>query len=819
MVSKNQVLQYLKSNNYLKISLVALFFAMSMSFLAFSLGTKIINTNAQIQFETDNNIIENSLLTNINHYKEAIIGLRAFLASNPNVNANKFNEYINNVEIKKNYIGLDVLNYAEFVPNNKIDTFYDNLDTNYKNILNTKEYQQFKINLNLNRSHLSNEKIHYIIKYISPYEKSNNYIGKDISNYPGRYKPLIETLNNDNFLTSGKLLDIKDDKDNTYLVLPFRLNVFLNNKSSSENFIGSVGAGIQLNELFKDLKNKPDYVNIQLYDAGTNEDKLSKISNNLIYDSRYQKNLTNQIWPKEIIQSSLKYKFQDQDNINIGNHSFIVHYFTNQIPPNVTGINVLYFICLLTFLVSYLLVQKLLYLRFEKTRAETIAKKMTKNLYKLAHTDFLTGLNNRYSLIEDLSIRIEQQPNKKFFLLFIDLDGFKKVNDTIGHQAGDTILFEYGTRIQLLAEKMQFQVYRIGGDEFTIILDPEKTYLGNTVKEFEIVMTDIFSTMNEPFKIHEEKFLLSQSIGVASYPEHGKDGETLFKYADFAMYEAKKIEQNSYMLFSESLNYQLQKKSKIERYLIQALENKELYLMYQPKVKLEGKYYIPYGAEVLIRWKNNILGEIPPMEFIPIAEDIGLISSITYWVLNEAASKIKEWNLQDKNIVLSINFSAKQFLSDNLFDDCMNILKKHDVQPSSIVIEITETAMINDPNKTRHLLQKLKDVGFQISVDDFGTNYSSLNYLRHFPVDEIKIDKSFTQDLLIDYSDAVIVEGVILMANKLGMKVVAEGTETIEQINWLVDHGCQSMQGYYFSKPLLEQPFIQIMSQKFDAIN
>ncbi len=415
----------------------------------------------------------------------------------------------------------------------------------------------------------------------------------------------------------------------------------------------------------------------------------------------------------------------------------------------------------------------------------------------MASHDSLTKLPNR-ALLQD---RIKQtlahnhRRNQQAAVLFIDLDKFKIINDTLGHDIGDGVLMETSNR--LLAEvRSEDTVARQGGDEFIILLSTI-----NHPEDAGQVAQKLMESLALPFYIKGKELHIGASIGIAIFPSDGDDMGTLLKNSDIAMYHAKEMGRGNYQFFSDKMNEQAAEKQFLSNELRHAVKRNQLFLVYQPVVDMISGEMA--GMEVLLRWQHPVAGLISPVKFIPLAEESGAILTIGEWVLRSACKQLVEWQHQGYEVPrLAINLSTKQFRHKTLVDTITSILKETGVEARCIGIEITESMMVQDIDEVVDTLLKLSNMGIEISVDDFGTGYSSLSYLKRFPIDKLKIDKSFVDDLATHPDDAAIVKAIIAMAHGLSMKVVSEGVETRAQLDFLRQLGCEQYQGYIFSKPL-----------------
>ncbi|MES0490327.1 MAG: transporter substrate-binding protein [Leptospirales bacterium] len=436
----------------------------------------------------------------------------------------------------------------------------------------------------------------------------------------------------------------------------------------------------------------------------------------------------------------------------------------------------------------------------------SMLKHTEEQLHQVAYYDPLTGLPNR-SLFRDRlkhEVATSKRLNTEFALLFIDLDKFKNVNDTLGHNIGDALLEVAAKRISSRLRDND-TVSRLGGDEFTVILadiDSEQ-HVAN-------VATDLIEILQDPFQLSGSEVFIGASIGISIYPKDGEELDTLTKFADLAMYQAKNAGRKTFRFFTEKMNREVQKHIEIERNLRNAIERNELELFYQPRTQLKNDKIV--GCEALLRWKNKDGVFITPDQFIPIAEETGLIIPIGDWVIKMAIQQSEKWLREGhEDLLISVNVSAKQLNDKNFVQKVMDMIKWSSTQPKNIGFEITESTLMADPDRAIEILEELKTIGFEISIDDFGTGYSSLSYLRKFPIDTLKIDQSFVRDILEDKNDATIVVTIISMAFSLGLNVVAEGIELEEQKQFLKKHNCHYGQGFLFAKPLNAPDFEKLL--------
>lgn len=410
-------------------------------------------------------------------------------------------------------------------------------------------------------------------------------------------------------------------------------------------------------------------------------------------------------------------------------------------------------------------------------------------LEKLAYQDTITGLPNRNEMNRFFRTNAETD---KITILFLDLDQFKAINDTLGHNVGELLVQEVGKRLRQFIRSGQ-QVFRIGGDEFLVILKQSDPNYAQRLAD------DILQQIKKVYHIDGNELYVTVSIGISIGSVHSSDRTTLLKNADTAMYKAKGLSKNQQCLYDEEMGLQEVRKMELEKDLQRALEMKEFFIVYQPKWNVQSDRLV--GFEALLRWRHPRLGVISPQEFIPIAEETGLIIPMTRWTLEEACKQCRVW--QDSGVVqpVSVNLSVRLFHGDNLLELIQNVLHKADLEPRLLELEITESMVLHDVNDIIRQLGSIRSLGVKVSMDDFGTGYSSIGLLDRIPIDALKLDRQFTNDLDTP-SKRAIVNAVVLMAEKLNLDVIAEGVENKEHIDFLTGLGCHVMQGYYYGKPM-----------------
>ncbi|MCD2452404.1 EAL domain-containing protein [Methylicorpusculum oleiharenae] len=439
-------------------------------------------------------------------------------------------------------------------------------------------------------------------------------------------------------------------------------------------------------------------------------------------------------------------------------------------------------------------------------------KESEQRIEHLAHHDPLTGLPNRLHLqiFLEQSMLIARRNSEQLAVMFLDLDRFKNVNDTLGHSVGDELLIQAAARLKACVRDYD-TVARLGGDEFVVILRGQDIAVNAA-----IVAKKINLHLSQPFLIDANTLRTSTSIGIALYPDNADQIDDLMKNADTAMYIAKSEGGNVFTFFSSVMNLHAHEKMRMENQLYDAIEKQELHLYYQMQV---DHLHRPLGAEALIRWLHPERGLVPPMQFIPLAEESGLILPIGRWVLDTACAQLKAWQdaAHTRDLILSVNVSPKQFRQDDFITQVQEIVQRHAINPARLKLEITESVLLKNVEDLIVTMNVLKALGVQFSLDDFGTGYSCLQYLKRLPLNELKIDQSFVRDITSDSNDKAIVRTIIAMAQNLNLDVIAEGVETEEQRRLLMDKGCSHFQGYLFSKPIPIDDFEELVKTLNDC--
>jgi diguanylate cyclase (GGDEF)-like protein/PAS domain S-box-containing protein len=455
----------------------------------------------------------------------------------------------------------------------------------------------------------------------------------------------------------------------------------------------------------------------------------------------------------------------------------------------------------------------------------TNLKQAQAQITKMAYYDSLTSLPNRVLFRDRLQLAVSHagRHGQLLALLFLDLDNFKRINDTLGHRVGDLLLKEVAIRLagdmrttdsmaRRTADEFDTTVARQGGDEFTILLT-EMSHAQNAAK----VAQRFLESLAKPFMLDGHEVFVSASIGIALYPLDGEDIDSLLKNADVAMYHAKDVGKNNYQYYRQSMNVAAVERLSLEGSLRKALERNEFLLYYQPQMDIRTGSIV--GMEALIRWKHPERGMVPPGDFIPLAEETGMIVPIGEWVLNTACAQNKEWQAQGHPpICVSVNISGQQFKQQNLITTVAQTLESSGLDPRYLILEITESIIMQRTGEIMALFHELRAMGLRFSIDDFGTGYSSLGYLKRFPIHELKIDRSFVKEITTNADDAAIAKAIIAMAHSLKLTVVAEGVETEQQLKLLSDEGCDRMQGYLISHPLPAGEVVKFLARGYSKV-
>jgi diguanylate cyclase (GGDEF)-like protein len=427
----------------------------------------------------------------------------------------------------------------------------------------------------------------------------------------------------------------------------------------------------------------------------------------------------------------------------------------------------------------------------------------------LAHHDVLTELPNRTLFMDRVehAIRYAYWHDRYLAIIFIDLDRFKYINDSLGHSIGDQVLIEIGYRLKHQVRSRD-TVARFGGDEFVVLLEDVASQ-----EDITAIAQKILSAIQPPVYVEGMELHITASLGISLYPTDGDDPQTLLKNADGAMYRAKEAGKNTFRFYSDDMGERASQRLTLENHLRRALERQELRLFYQPQfATASGEIN---GVEVLLRWQHREFGMVQPLDFIGLLEETGLILPVGEWVIRTACEQFRRWeHYVDQHFQVAVNISARQLAVPNINRTLQGIFDEYHIQPKNLQFEMTESIFVQHSPAIDRSLQSLRDSGISFAIDDFGTGYSSISYLKRFPIDTLKIDRSFIADVTEDPDDAALTVAIITMAHSLGLKVIAEGVETAAQRQLLLEHGCESLQGFLFSKPLSAESMSHLLRER-----
>ena len=733
---------------------------------------------ARLRFHADAGELQRRIENEIKRYEEVLVGLRALFAARDSVSRLEFRRYVEGLELSRRYPGFQALNYAQLVPHHKLRPFEEQV--------RQEGFPGFSVRP-------AGERHEYqVITFIEPLSRNLASFGIDIDANPAVAQAKALVRDTGEIVTSGRLVRIEGPHQ--HIGLAMRLAVYANDKpldtvtDRRAAFLGSVGAGFRVRDMMRGAVDfeRFGYIRYRLFDRGPLASPVPAESvrpDMLLFDSR-------EVAPRGIAAS---YDGAEGEALLSANVSFPVGsrlwgvQFTR--PTQLLGAEraMPFMVLLVGSLASALLFRLYRQLTGSKRRAEATLSHLTLH-------DPLTGLPNRLLLTNRLADAIER-PGSGLAVLLVDLDRFKNVNDALGHSAGDAVLKACADRLRRTLRDSDL-VSHVSGDEFAVLVEPCQQPSAAIA-----VARKILNALERPLLIQGQEIVPTASIGIAVYGEDGLDVETLLKHADIAMFRAKETGRNSYQFYTATMNPHSLQRLSMESALRRALERGEFELHYQPKMDLHTGNAI--GAEALLRWRHPERGMVPPGQFIPLAEETGLIEPIGAWVLREACAQARQWHDAGlPGLRVAVNLSARQFRNNGLARDIRRCLETTGASASQVELELTESMVMQDPEQAVRTLNELKSMGLSLSIDDFGTGYSSLAYLKRFPIDNVKIDRSFVKDLPADAEDAAIVVSVIALARSLKLRVVAEGVETTEQHEYLKKVGCDEMQGYLSSKPI-----------------
>lgn len=719
----------------------------TVGFFIYQHGLQKLEESSYKQFTYSVNTHVGNINAEFEKYNKIVLSIKALVYANPDTSIKYFDDFVSSLNLDKFYPAFSSFSFITYsTPENykkNIEKIVHELEY-YNTIeedLKPEDINSVK-NKELDKSFTNSL---YVVTLVQPVKDNIHVLGTPFHDYRNVAKYYYEK-------SQGKI---------DSLVIPIIKN---------GNYIGFLNTNLNSQSII---------------------DKNLERSHNLSYFVDTPENLRQlqkMVDPQYILPATLK-----RDNAD---YSILV--YPNNVDYYISTLDRI-FLFLLSFLAAITslgLLNFIASLVLEKRKAETYAENVTKDLEKMAWYDSLTGLYNRAYFLQSIEKKIKNNKREPFSLFFIDLDGFKRVNDTLGHHAGDDVLQEYARRLKdIMAPEQNVELARVGGDEFVL-------YVGNS-HPVDNWINKIKKATQNTFLVENHKFGLSQSVGVSHYPKDGDNTETLLRKADMAMYIAKKSDSYDYVIYSERVGQELIERNKMENNLRESISGSELYLLFQPKIRVSADRYEMYGFEALMRWNSPVWGEVGPDKFIPIAEQNGFIDEMTKWLVRESCKTIKY--LREKfqySMPISINLSGRQFTNLTLAQEFIKIIEDENINKEDLILEITESTIMKQPERAKKIIEIYRKNNLKIALDDFGTGYSSFAYLSKFIVDEIKIDKSFIDNITTNESDKALVEAIILMSRKLKLKVVAEGIEELEQIRYLHSIGCDYFQGFHFSRPI-----------------
>ena len=655
-------------------------------------------------------------------------------------------------------------------------------------------FQIARINSKGDMIKAANKKEYLPVGYIEPQQQNKAILGFDLASSPMYLTALNEARDTGQMITTGYMsLNRAKQKQFKFAVFApiYKKNVALITvKDRQKNILGFVGGTYNIDKIIMNAiyKHTPQKFELRVFDLSSKK-ILKEPYSQLIYGEN-----------KTAADKVYAYKYNHE--IKVANRHWLLEFVpivnvhhTFWLPWIIFGGGLIITLLICAYIWSIL------------KHAEDLTS-FARKYNRMAHHDVLTTLPNRLSFEKTLraSIAYARRHKSSLALLFLDFDGFKNVNDKFGHRVGDLLLEEAAKRMKLSLREYDF-VARIGGDEFAIIIPGV-----NESEDVGIIADKLLKELKEIYSLDENEIHITASIGIAVYPGDGEDVETLVKNADIAAYSVKQTGRNNYKYFSGSLDKKHRQKMELSNELCYALERQEIYLVYQPIFELNPTRLI--SMEVLSRWKHPKFGLVSPNVFIPIAERSGLIYSIDEWVLRTACKQFLAWGLDKaKDITLSVNLSSRELLRKNLPNYITDVLSELKMPPEKLGLEVTGTTIMMNLEVAQEILKQLCDAKIYISIDDFGTGYSSLERLKSLPISILKIDQSFVQDIGVDANDEIIIKSIIKLGRDLKLKIIAEGVETEEQLQFLINNNCDRVQGFYLSKPLTVEKFTEFLKK------
>lgn len=734
----------------------------------------------QIKFDRESEQVVSLVKERMKQYEDALWGGAAYIAAvNNQLTHRDWAIYASNLSLEQKYPGINGIGIIYAMPSTSLPAFQ-------------RKHQQSRPSFKAYPKH--DQTISMPITYIEPVSNNQQAVGLDMAHEANRFTAAKKARDTGTAQITGPIILVQDsEKTPGFLFyVPFYKTHHLGSSTlRNEDFLGLVYAPFIVKKLMSGvLEEQRRLVAIRITDTGeTIYDELQKNGHREKMIGPYHKKITERMYGRTW---TFDINARPMFMAHTGNHQPLIIL--------ITGI-----------VIDALLLFVFIILARSNQKAITYAQKVThkikqtnRALSTLAHFDPITELPNRNHFIERLTETIESgcKQNKLFAICLLDIDNFKQINDNMGHAAGDALLQVLTKRLLETAEH-DHHLSRMGGDEFALIIEYKSE---DKLKE---TLGQYLSAAQEPFKIDKSKVHISISMGVVLCPEGGKTQGELIGNADIAMYQAKSKGKNTIEFFNQDISDQIKKRHSLDTAMREAIKNDEFYLVYQPQIDLSTMEWI--GTEVLLRWNNPDLGKLLPMDFIPVAENNGMIHEISQWALSQACQDIAHLNGKSDRppIKLAFNISIKELESKGFAEFIEKTLSAHNIPPETVSLEITESLMMGNIKPITHAMATIKKIGVQFALDDFGTGYSSMQYLKTLSFSTLKIDKTFVNDITTDDNDAVIVKATIQMAKGLGMTVLAEGVETKEQLEYLREHKCDQAQGYYFSKPIRASELIK----------
>ena len=775
------------------LALLVLAIAMSATLTLWQVAVDEESQLLSVRFDANIQGIHRALEARMRAHEQVLRGGTGLFGSLGTVSRQQWSAYVEQLELDSNYPGIQGLGFAQYVSQGEKDAFLQKI--------RTQNLPDYAIRPEGQRA------IYGPVTYLEPRNERNlKALGFDMLSEPNRQAAMLSARDTGLPAITGRLKLVSEASTSPFFGFLMYLPVFrpglptLTAEQRQQALLGFVNSPIRLEKLLLGMLNRQsDTIHLKIYDDNAMTDGA------LMFDDQAGKN--SQPTPAADLQASKS--LTKIVSMKMFNREWALEFSTPQ--QHWTHANAIAWVVLAGGSTISLLLAALAYFLTARIR---MIKNSERHYFELANFDSLTGLPNRSMFHDRLERNLLQSEREQLTLalLFLDIDNFKDINDTFGHHVGDDLLKEVASRLQSCVRKYD-TLARLGGDEFTIIL-----YDLQSSENAGKIAQSIIDKMAAPFALPDGLHYISASIGITLYPTDHHNAAELLKNADQAMYSAKQRGRNQFQYFENEMQIAVQSRMQILGDLRSALPQNELFIVYQPIIDLSNGQICK--AEALIRWQNPRLGLVSPADFIPVAEEFGLISSIGDWVLRQAATQVLHWkNTYRSDFQISVNVSPAQFRRPDAGQiSWIEFLQSFDELGQSLVVEITEGLLLDTDRAVLQQMLALRDAGIQVALDDFGTGYSSLSYLKKFDIDYLKIDQSFVSALAPDSDDLALCSAIIVMAHRLGLKVVAEGIETQTQCDLLIEAGCDYGQGYLFSKPVPPSEF-EILLQKKPSLD